>query len=55
MPDYAAMYRHLFNVQAEVIEILQKAHREVEEMYISAPDTELTLFTPPDNSRPDDE
>ena len=54
MPDYAAMYRRLLNVQTEVIEILQEAHLAVEEMYISAPDIELTLFTMSNDSQPDD-
>lgn len=46
MPDYGAMYRRLFNVQTDVIKILQKAHQETEEMYVSAPDPDLRLFRP---------
>ena len=38
MPDYKAMYYKLFNTYADIIEILQKAHQEVEEMYINSED-----------------
>lgn len=48
MPDYAKMYRHLFNIQAQVIDILQEAHREVEEMYLSAPGPELKVLNAPE-------
>ena len=46
MPDYGAMYRHLFNTQTDIIKILQRAHQETEEMYMSAPDPEITLIGP---------
>ena len=46
MPDYGAMYRHLFNTQTDVIKILQKAHQETEEMYMSAPSPEIRLIGP---------
>ena len=38
MPDYAAMYKKLFQAQTMIIEILQKTQQETEEMYISASD-----------------
>ena len=41
MPDYASMYKRLFRSQTEVIEILQKAQQDTEEMYISAPEGNL--------------
>jgi len=44
MPDYAAMYKTLFNSQSKAIEILQKAQQTTEEMYISAPDPDIRLF-----------
>ena len=52
MPDYAAMYRKLFNAQTDAIRILQKAQQEAEEMYISAPDPVLRVLELSDN--PDD-
>ena len=57
MPDYGAMYRHLFNTQADVIKILQKAHQETEEMYMSAPEPEIRLIgseRPKDNQDDED-
>jgi len=56
MPDYGAMYRHLFNTQTDVIKILQKAHQETEEMYMSAPDPDVRLIGPePPEENQDDE
>ena len=51
MPDYGAMYRHLFNTQTDVIKILQKAHQETEEIYMSTPDPDIRLIGP---EQPDD-
>ena len=44
MPDYAAMYKRLFNSQTQAIELLQKAQIDTEEMYVSAPEHELKIF-----------
>jgi len=57
MPDYGAMYRHLFNTQADVIKILQKAHQETEEMYMSAPEPEIRLIglEPPEDNQDDED
>ena len=44
MPDYAAMYLALFRSQTKAIEILQKAQRQTEEMYISAPVTDIRIL-----------
>ena len=41
MPDYAAMYKKLFQSQTRAIQILQEAQQETEEMYISAPDSDI--------------
>ena len=38
MPDYKEMYKRLFQAQTFAIEILQKAQKETEEMYISGLD-----------------
>jgi len=46
MPDYAKMYRHLFNAQTDAIGLLQKAQLETEEMYISAPTSDVRLLNP---------
>ena len=53
MSDYATMYRKLFNAQTDAIEgikditeALIKAHRETEEMYISATEPNVRLFSP---------
>ena len=46
MPDYAKMYRHLFNAQTDAVALLQKAQLETEEMYVSAPDPDVRLLKP---------
>ncbi len=38
MPDYVAMYKHLFQSQTAAIQILQKAQQDTEAMYINAPE-----------------
>ncbi len=52
MPDYAAMYHRLFRSQTQAIELLQKAQQDTEEMYISSPDTVLSLI--PKKEQPDE-
>ncbi|NLO86025.1 MAG: hypothetical protein GX096_11460 [Clostridiales bacterium] len=44
MPDYAEMYRVLFDAQTRAIEILQKAQQETEEMYINSKEPNIALF-----------
>ena len=44
MPDYAAMYKRLFQSQTKAIRILQEAQQDTEEMYISAPDPEIRVL-----------
>ena len=46
MANYANMYQRLFQAQTEAIEILQDAQRDAEELYISAPDTNITVLNP---------
>lgn len=36
MPDYKAMYLHLFNAVTDAVEALQKAQKETEAMYVDA-------------------
>ena len=43
MPDFKGMYYKLFNAQTDAITILQKAQKDTEEMYLTAPDTVLRL------------
>lgn len=52
MPDYQAMYHRLFNVQTEVIEILQKAQQTTELMYIDSPGPDIVVLNPktPENT-----
>ena len=40
MPDYKAMYFKLFNTYADIIEILQKAQLETEEIYMNSSEDE---------------
>jgi len=51
MADYAKMYRLLFNVQTDTINTLRglilnliEAHQKVEDMYIDAPETNVTVL-----------
>ena len=46
MPDYAAMYKTLFQSQTKAISILQEAQQTTEEMYISAPDPDIRVLEP---------
>ena len=41
MPDYKKMYLALFKASEEAIELLAAAQRECEELYISAPETDI--------------
>jgi len=40
MTDYKKMYLRLFNAMTDIIRILQDAQLDVEEMYMSAEDTD---------------
>ena len=53
MPDYAKLYRHLFNAATDAVELLKNAQKETEEMYLSAPDPEVRLL-PTDDNQPGD-
>jgi len=55
MPDYAAMYKRLFNSQTTAIQILQEAQQDTEEMYIEAPEPTITILErkEPDEDKPD--
>lgn len=50
MPDYATMYRRLFQSQTKAIDLLQRAQQETEEMYISAPEPELFILREQEDS-----
>jgi len=55
MPDYAAMYKRLFNSQTTAIQILQEAQQDTENMYIEAPEPTITVLErkAPDEDKPD--
>ena len=53
MPDYAAMYKRLFQSQTQAIKVLQEAQQDTEEMYISAPDPEIRILDT--SKKPDDD
>ena len=56
MPDYAAMYKILFNSQTDAIRILQKAQQDTEEMYMSTQDPVILVLDttlPADNDDSD--
>ena len=44
MPDYAKMYRRLFNSQTDAITILQKAQQETEEIYATSPEPDVRVL-----------
>lgn len=44
MPDYKKMYLHIVRETERAINILIDAQRACEEMYLSAPEPEITLF-----------
>ena len=53
MPDYAKMYRLLFNsqtdaiaLQEQVMEILKKAQQATEEIYVAAPEPDIRVLKP---------
>lgn len=47
MTDYKEMYLHLMRETEKAIRILIKAQQDCEEMYLSAPEPELTVLEPP--------
>lgn len=62
MPDYAALYRHLFQSQTKAIRlqeeataILIKAQQDTEEMYISAPDPQIIMLNKQDKEPGEDQ
>ena len=46
MPDYKEMYLHLMRETEKATRILIKAQQDCEEMYLSAPEPELTVLEP---------
>ena len=47
MPDYREMYIHLLQETEKAVRILIKAQQACEELYINAPEPELTVLEPP--------
>lgn len=56
MPDYAKMYRELFNAVTDAVEILQKAQLRTEEIYMADGNPVIQLLKPepekPDTNAP---
>ncbi len=50
MPDYKEMYLKLFRATEKAMRILEDAQLECEELYISAPETKITLLESPEGS-----
>lgn len=48
MPDYKKMYLKLVRATEEAINVLVAAQRECEEMYLSTPESNITVLSPPD-------
>ena len=44
MPDYKEMYIRMMRASEQAIRILIKAQQECEELYVSEPEAELTVF-----------
>ena len=44
MPEYKKMYLTLFRASEDAINLLVKAQRECEELYLSSPEPELTVL-----------
>lgn len=54
MPDYAKMYRKLFNAQTDAIKLLQTAQQETENLYIEADDIPIELRIKGDTPKVDE-
>ena len=46
MPDYKKMYLTLFHASEAAINLLVRAQRECEELYLSSPEAEIKLLEP---------
>ena len=51
MPDYKEMYLKMFRASEQAINILIKAQRECEELYISSPEPELRIIELPTENK----
>lgn len=54
MADYSSMYKKLFNVVTDAIEILQAAQVETERLYINHESPNITLLKLKDGNGGDD-
>lgn len=52
MPNYKELYLKMFRASEEAVNILLKAQRECEELFISQPEPELTLLRRSDEGKP---
>ena len=46
MPDYKTMYYTLFRSISQAVSVLEEAQKETEEMFLSAPEPDLTALRP---------
>ena len=53
MPDYKEMYLKMFRASEQAVNILIKAQRECEELYISSPEPELQIIELPTETKKD--
>lgn len=52
MPDYKEMYLTMVRASEKAINILTAAQRECEELYLSSPETEITVLKSGDEEPP---
>lgn len=54
MPDYKEMYLKMARATEKAMDILIEAQQEAEDLYLSAPDQNIILFTEKENSAKQD-
>lgn len=52
MPDYQKMYLTMFRASEEAVNLLIKAQRECEELYMSSPEPEIEVLERKDRPAP---
>ena len=51
MPDYREMYHKLFRATEQAINLLIRAQRECEELYLQSPEPRLVELPRPENEK----
>ncbi len=49
MPDYQEMYHKLFRASEQAVEVLLRAQRACEELYMNAPEAPIVELPHPEN------